>query len=154
MRKITIDNKEYTIEYTIAASLYNECIETIMNTLVGAEMITSSKEEVDAARNAITQMSNIPQTAITLMYAGLLEHHGNEWGDGTVNDRKDAMKLAATYIKENNSNWYALLDELMTEVSNDNFFELTGINQMISRAETVAETVTKKKTRKRTGDNS
>ena len=93
MKKITIDNKEYTFEFTIEASLYDECTLSIMDTFVKGGMVKGAAEDEDlenAMSNLLETIANMPTKALTLFYAGLLEHHGAE-GDKTVRSKSDTL---------------------------------------------------------------
>ena len=104
MKRITIDKKEYTFEFTIEASLYDDCTRSVMDMFVKGGMVQGAAEDNDvnsAMENLLDTIANLPQKALTLFYAGLLEHHGPE-GDGSIQGKNDAKKLLASYLKENN----------------------------------------------------
>jgi hypothetical protein len=128
MKTLTIGNKDYTLEYTIEASLYSECTEKVinlMNTIGNASDTNEIKDQISA-------MADIPQTALTVFYAGLLEHHGEE-GDGTILSKNDAKKLIKVYLKEHKEdgtgNFYNLLTQMMEIMGDDDFFEQIGLGQ-------------------------
>ena len=85
MKSIKIGNKDYKFEFTIEASLYGECTEALTAFLTNVGSAGTNLKEV------LKSISDIPQTALTLFYAGLLEHHGED-GDGTVTTQKDAKR--------------------------------------------------------------
>lgn len=69
---LKIGNKEYKLEYNIEASLYDECVKSVMNTLLATSGgVDKTPEEM------ISGMANIPNTALTVFYAGLLQYHGD-----------------------------------------------------------------------------
>lgn len=69
---LKIGNKEYKLEYSIEASLYDECVKSVMNTLLATSGgVDKTPEEM------ISGMANIPNTALTVFYAGLLQYHGD-----------------------------------------------------------------------------
>ena len=137
MKRVTIGGKEYTFKYSVDASLYNECTESTMELLLnfGEAQGAAQAENVDymtAARKVIGSITNIPQTALTLFYAGLLEYHGIE-GDKSVRSLDDAKKLLKTYLAENEGlSFYDVLTSLMETMGDDNFFALTGMDDMLS----------------------
>ena len=154
MKKITIDGKEYTIEFSIEATLYNECTESVMAFFIAPQAIESqvenSTEENEATRfengikRSISEMADVPQKALTLFYAGLLEHHGTDSGDGSVKSVKDAKKLLVTYMRENeNVNLYDVLTDMINEMGNDNFFDKSGLSKMMENMNKEAEKQTK-----------
>ena len=82
MRRLTINGKEYTFRFSIEASLYNECTEATMNMILsfgeaqgeveGVDIKADDAKEqfVSAMRKTFSSVANIPQTALTLFYAG------------------------------------------------------------------------------------
>lgn len=80
-------------------------------------------------------MSNIPQTALTIFYAGLMEAHGNHLkGDGSVPDIQTAKSLIAQFMKEHKDdeygNFYGVMQMCIEQMGEDGFFDLVGLNAM------------------------
>ena len=158
MKRITIDGKEYTITFSIAASLYNECTESIMDSFVKGGMIEESidsKNVEGATKNIISTIANIPQKSCILFYAGLLENHGADYGDGSVPTLKDATKLLAKYLKEHKEDnegkgisFVDIMNDMMEQIAEDNFFEMIGLDKMM---EVQSEKKTKR-SRKKVGE--
>ena len=126
----------YRIEYTIEAALYEECIETVTNFMIGMGEASGEKD----IRSLIKNMSNVPRITIIMLYAGLLEHHGmHADGDKTVKCFEDAKKIAAQYIQENkdseSGNFYGLMEILMKQMADDGFFRQIGLEQMMQETE-------------------
>ena len=150
MKKITIGGKEYTFKFSVAASLYNECTETILNGFVTGgkiEAYAKNNDMNETMKEVVSTFTNIPQKAITLFYAGLLEYHSNE-----VTSMQDAQALVGQYLAENrdeNGDWklsfYDVFSEMMQIMAEDNFFGLIGLDKMIEQAEPKKKS-TKKKT--------
>ena len=133
MKRITIDHKEYTIEYSIEASLYDECTISVMDVFVKAGMSEAYAKNGDAKAamdEMLSTMAGLPNRVVTLFYAGLLEHHGED-GDKSVSSRDDAKKLLKKYITESNKSYMDVNNELMETIVEDNFFELIGLNEML-----------------------
>lgn len=134
MKTISIDGKEYTLEFTIEAALYNECTEKVVN------LMSSMNEAKDneSTKELITSMSDIPQTTLTMFYAGLLEHHGED-GDGTVLNKKDAKRLIKKYFEEHKEdetgNFYGVMEILIDVMDDDDFFNQIGLNQLAGETE-------------------
>lgn len=130
----TIGGKEYIFEFSIEASLYADCTEIVME-LFSTLSEAQNKEEV---KEVIKGIANIPKVAVTMFYAGLMEHHGVE-GDRTIMCLSDAKKLIATYIREHkeddNANLYSIMEEMMGCMSDDGFFDLTGLSKMMKQTE-------------------
>lgn len=143
MKKLTINNKEYTLEFTIEASLYNDCTKSVMDMFIKGGMAQGAAESNDvdnAVDTLIGTIANLPQTALTLFYAALLEHHS----DSVQSRDGDAKKLLATYLKENNKSFRDVFEEMTELMAEDNFFDLIGLTQIASEV----SKETDKKTRK------
>lgn len=144
MKRITIGGQEYTIEFSLEATLYNECTEKVMDMITSAsvarakidnkEINAEEKTEI-ALKTIVTSAADIPNRALILFYAGLLEHHGTESGDGSIKSKKDAKKLMKEYIDEHEGmNLYDVMSEMMEEIMNDHFFEQIGADKMMENA--------------------
>jgi len=154
MRRITIDGKEYTFEFSIEATLYNECTEKVMDLMVSAGIAQaetesdelSTKDKVMVMADAFKRnVSDVPQKALTLFYAGLMKHHGT-YGDNSVKSFRDAMLIANTYMQEHpdendgkGKNLYDIMNEMLEIMMEDNFFEKIGLEKMIDQMNTNAE---------------
>ena len=148
MKRITIGGKEYTFKFSVAASLYDDCIKSILDGFVtGGKLEASAKnEDIDTTINEVlSTFANIPQKASTMFYAGLLENHEDE-----IKSIKDARELIRKYIEENKDengkltkSFYDILSEMMEIMYEDNFFELIGLDKMID------QTAPKKRGRKK-----
>lgn len=138
MKKITINKKEYKFEFSIEASLYDECTKSVMDMFVKGGMVQGAAESNDAEgamENLLETIANLPQKALTLFYAGLLEHHGTEEGDGSITSMADAKKLLAIYLKEKKKSFRDVLSEMMELMVEDSFFDLIGLSQMATELE-------------------
>ena len=130
MKRITIDNKEYIFEFTIEASLYDDCTKSVMDLFVKGGMVSgaATDADLDGAREYLLEtIATLPQKAITLLYAGLLEHHGSE-----IRSKEDAKELLATYLDESKKSFRDVLGDMMGIMGDDNFFDLTGLNQIMT----------------------
>lgn len=125
MKTITINKQDYKFEFTIEASLYPECTETIMSSFVSAGMAQNLAEKEDG-RSAVDEllktMANIPQKTLTLFYSGLLENHNLS--------KEEAKELLKEYLKESGKSFTDVLQEMMSILDEDNFFDLIGLNKM------------------------
>lgn len=148
---LTIGGKEYKLEYTIEASLYDECTERLINFfgntmgIANADQLTDGMEEeqkIEARKtlmkNSISGISNLPQTALAIFYAGLLEYHGPE-GDNTVRSKQDAKQIVKEYFKEHKEdgtdNFYDLLSICLEQMVEDGFFNRTGLEKIVAQNE-------------------
>lgn len=129
MKVIKIGNKEYKFEFTIEASLYGECTEALTAFLTNVGSAGTNLKEV------LKSISDIPQTALTLFYAGLLEHHGED-GDGTVTTKKDAKRLIKQYFEDkkdtDEADFYAILALMIEVMEEDGFFKRTGLERILT----------------------
>ena len=132
MKVIKIGNKEYKFEFTIEASLYGECTEALTAFLTNVGTAGGNLKEV------LKSISDIPQTALTLFYAGLLEHHGED-GDCTVSTKKDAKRLIKQYFEDNKdtdeADFYSIMALMIGVMEEDGFFKRTGLEKMLTAGE-------------------
>lgn len=86
---LKIGGKDYKLEYGIEASLFDDCVKSVMNMLVSTSGGTDR-----SLKEMVSGMSSIPNVALNAFYAGLLQYHGNHSdGDGTVPDLDTAKNL-------------------------------------------------------------
>lgn len=142
MKRITIGGKEYTFKFSVAASLYDDCTKAILDSFVAGgkiEQATKDKDVDNTIEGIIDTMVNIPQKAITMFYAGLLEYHSDE-----IKSIKAARELVEEYLNENREpktgefklTLYDILSEMMGIMVDDNFFGLMGLNKLIQTDKT------------------
>lgn len=141
MKRITINNKEYTFEYSLEATFHNETVETVMDMMLASNIVQTELENSKGSDNEKIEMladafkkniSNMPQKALTLFYTGLLEHHGAS-GDGSVLCEADAKKLLSLYIKENDDvTLYDVLNDMINQMAEDHFFDMIGVEKMVN----------------------
>lgn len=144
--KLTINGKDYTFEFTIAASLCETCVEKTTKLIFG---IVDAKSDEDLNK-MIQSITDIYSTTFALFYGGLLEHHSNE-----IRSEKDAKELLAAYFRENTDrkeyNYYTLFNQLLEQVKEDGFFDLLGLDSMmesLTAEEEPKQTTAKKKATK------
>ena len=157
MRRLTINGKEYTFKFSIEASLYNECTEATMNMILAYGEAQGEAESVklgdkdapdrfmSAMRKLLSTSANVPKTALTLWYAGLLECHSAS-GDNSIRSMDDAKKVLADYLRESGQNFHDVLNMMMECMGEDHFFELTGLSRVLNMEDGESE---KKSSRKR-----
>lgn len=125
--KLRIGEKDYELEYTFEAVLYERCIEKIVElfgSIAAANEVASGKTDEGVTKDALKQMVGIPRTTITLFYAGLLENNPVETEDA-------AKALLKQYFKENpdaeNGNFYGMMTAIMGQMDEDGFFKQIGL---------------------------
>ena len=128
---ITINGEDYKLEFAIEASLYKECIQSITELIYRIDAGQNTRD----IEQALAGISDIPTTAVNCFYAGLLEHHGVEVGDGKVPNLRAAKELARAIIKDEQSeisNFYDLMTMCVEQMGEDGFFVLIGLGSLIS----------------------
>lgn len=131
---LLIGNKEYHIEYTIEASLHKDCTEQVTEMMLHMSEAQSNEN----VKEMVSSMNDIPSTTLTMFYAGLLEHHGED-GDNTVTSKKEAKKLLKQYFsehkEEDSGNFYGFMELLLKQMEEDGFFKQTGLEQMMKKVQ-------------------
>lgn len=150
---LEIGGKEYKLEYSVEASLYKDCTATATE-LMTKVLNTVGNEDI---KKVFESFADIPSMVLTLLYAGLMEHHG-ECGDGTVTSIADTKKLVKLYFAEHkedgSGNFFELMNICTEQMAEDNFFAQSGIAQFMeeltkeSAMPEEAKKVTKKKVTK------
>ncbi len=145
---LSIGGKDYKLEYTIEAALYQDCIESMMRffgNVYGAGAIEDITKDVPddqknnlartMLKNGMSEIINIPNVALTVFYAGLMEYHGPS-GDNTVTSKDDAKKIVRNFFldhkEDGNGNFYDLLSICIRQMGEDGFFEQTGLTKVLS----------------------
>lgn len=134
MKTITVSGKEYKIEFTIEASLYNECVTKTID-LMSNIFITAEDNTPEGIKELLKSLSDIPYTTLVMFYAGLLEYHADE-----IQSLNDAKALVKVFMRENKdndeySNFYGIMQMLLECMSDDGFFKQIGLEQMMTQAE-------------------
>ena len=131
---LNIEGKEFHLEYSIEASLYADCVSSLTSLMVEIETASSEKNIKDVLKG----VSNIPQTALVLFYAGLMDAHGDHPdGDRTVRSMQDSKHILSAYLKEHKDdgtgNFYSVLEMCIQQMTEDDFFNLVGLSAMIAQ---------------------
>ena len=124
---LVIDGQDYKLEFSIEASLRNECIEKI----TGMMASLASADDRNELKETLKGLSNIPNVALECFYSGLLEHHGYS-GDGRVKTINDAKQLIIKLFRDETSdvdNWNDVLTICVDQMAEDGFFELIGLTE-------------------------
>lgn len=136
MKTITVDNKDYKLEFTFDAAECRDLIQKMFNLRSGAYIVKNAKasdlengnyENVATVGSIIDGTSEmaaeIPHVCIIAFYAGLLENNPLS--------KEDAKALMKAYMKENKLSFRALYDELNEIMESDGFFDLSGLTEML-----------------------
>lgn len=129
---LNIDGQDYKLEYSIEASLYADCVSNLTSLMADIGLA----EDNNDVKGMLHGMSNIPQTALVLFYAGLMEAHGrHSGGDGRVPDMESAKRLITKYIKEKadteEGNFYSIMEICINQMTEDGFFKLVGLDRIV-----------------------
>lgn len=142
MLELKIGSKNYKIEYSVEAALYGDCVEKVAEFYA----VGSANNSKEAVKNFVSQLSNLPQLALSAFYAGLMERHG-ENGDRTVLSVDDAKELLTRLIKENkggeHGDFYGLVASFIGEMEEDGFFEMIGLGRITDSLIQTAEALKK-----------
>lgn len=83
-------------------------------------------------------IANIPQVALTLFYAGLMEYHGVE-GDGSVTNKATAKHLVKQLMKEHTDDELSTFDGILSmcieQMAEDGFFKRVGLEGVLGQAQ-------------------
>ena len=154
MKKITINGKEYTLEYSFDAAEDRDCVQAMFKILSGAYVarraVVVDKNDSIGAGSAIIdgmsdQVTEIPHVVNVAFSAGLLENH-----EGIT--KEESKKLLRTYMKETKTSYMGMYELIRDCMEEDGFFDLSGLTEMIQAMNNAAmektEKITKKKTTK------
>lgn len=136
MKTITVENKDYALEYTFEAAECKNLIQKMFNVVSGAYLVKHGgqlKEDEDTGNGALDaiisgtaeMVSEIPHICNTAFYAGLLEHNPMPEGE--------AKTLMKSYMKQNKISYSALFEEIKKCMEDDGFFELSGLTDMMKK---------------------
>lgn len=127
MRVLKIGKEEYKFQFDIEASLYSECTEKVTSIMFAM----AGEEGKDAKKAFLSSLSDIPQVALHMFHAGLLENH-----NVTLSDSKELLKQ---YIKEHKEDetgsFYGVMNMLLEDMGEDGFFEMIGLDKMFQTEE-------------------
>jgi len=139
MQTLNIGGKDYTLEYSIEASLYKDCVESTLdimqvydNAQNAAKETNNRKENNERLKELFNSMANVPSLSLNMFYGSLIEHHGED-GDGTVLDIKDAKRLLKQYLIEHKEDetgsFFGVIGILIEVMTDDGFFTLIGLGE-------------------------
>ena len=140
MKTINVNSKQYVLEFTFEAAMHEACVENVIG-LIDGMAIAQANNDVNGY---VSGIAKAPKTVINMMYAGLLEHHGNE-----IKTVKDASNLIKEYFAEHkddeSGNFISLMSLLIECMDEDGFFKMIGLEE-IMKADQTEETKKQSKT--------
>lgn len=152
MKILTIDGKEYKLEYSFMAAEHRETVQKMFNVVSGAYLIKKAnlmeenaetkKEDVAGAMidGTSEMVADIPHIVKTAFYSGLLENN-------PVSE-DEAYDLMKQYMRENKISYRKLFDDIKACMEEDGFFDLSGLTEMMEEMNKSVEQNAKKKTTK------
>lgn len=149
MKTILIKDKEYTLEYSFMAAEHKDTVQKMFNILSGAYIVKQAQKvgnDVTSVASAMIDgtsemVADIPNIVRTAFYSGLLENHNVT--------EEESYELMKCYMKENKINFKKLFEDIKACMEDDDFFELSGLMDMIREMNTSAETQIQSKTKKK-----
>lgn len=149
---LSINGENYVLEFGMEAALNEECLLSITN-LFSDIGTADAKNDIKMMLNGL---ANIPQTALTMFYAGLLEHHrsGGE-ADGRVSNKEAAKELVVKYISEHKGeetgSFAGVMAMCFETMETDGFFQIVGLDGLFKDKNQAKkeEPEKKKKTKKK-----
>jgi len=148
MKTIKVNGKEYVLKYSFEAAENRNVVQKMFNLLSGAFVFkkmtnpnANKVEEISAAFDGSAEMiSEIPHVCRDAFYAGLLE-------ENPVSE-EEAKELMKQYMKDNKLSFFKLYEEIRGIMEDDNFFELSGIADMLKKMNESAEQETEEQEEK------
>ena len=143
MKNITVNGKEYTLEYSFAAAEHKETVQKMFNIVSGAYIIKQAQKAEENVANAMLDgtgemIADIPNIVKTSFYSGLLENHNLT--------EDEAYAIMKDYMKENKISFKKLFDDIKECMEDDGFFDLSGLTEMLEEMNKTIEETPKKKT--------
>ena len=131
MRKILVNNEEYTLEYSFASAEHKDTVQKMFNVVSGAYLIKqvandnmSDESMANAMINGTSEMvADIPGIVKTAFYSGLLENHNVS--------EQEAYGIMKAYMKENKISFKKLFEDIKACMEEDGFFDLSGLTEML-----------------------
>lgn len=132
MKKILVNDIEYTLEFSFSAVEIKELIQKMFMMLSGGYVAKRAKDVQNPTSEEIVDgsgymIAEFPHVCKTAFYAGLIENH-----DGITQD--ETTSLMKSYMKENKLSFVKLYGELTECMEDDGFFDLSGLKDMLVQA--------------------
>lgn len=132
MKKILVNDIEYTLEFSFSAVEIKELIQKMFMMLSGGYVAKRAKDVQNPTSEEIVDgsgymIAEFPHVCKIAFYAGLIENH-----DGITQD--ETTSLMKSYMKENKLSFVKLYGELTECMEDDGFFDLSGLKDMLVQA--------------------
>lgn len=131
MKKILVNDVEYTLEFGFGAVECKDLIQKMFLMLSGGYVAKKAKNVQKPTPEEIVDgsgymLAEFPHVCKTAFYAGLIENH-----EGITPDESNA--LMKEYMKANGLSFVKLYGELTDCMKEDGFFELSGLTEMMKQ---------------------
>lgn len=136
---LEVSGENYEIEYTFEAAHYKSCVQKAWEFFSGSSMVSGIPISDVFSGNAgktmtlngiMGAMCNVPDMVITFLYAGLLEHHGND-----VRSERDARALYKQFTKEHPEDErameFGMFEAIRKQMEDDGFFRRIGLQSIL-----------------------
>lgn len=128
MKTITVDGKEYKLEFGFDAVEVGELVQKMFEVKSGIYIARSAQEGNNIAVAMLDgtseMLATIPKICVLAIYAGCLEHNPVSMDE--------AKTLLKKYMKQEKKSCTDVYNEvLMPCMEDDGFFEMSGIEKMI-----------------------
>lgn len=152
MKKLTINGKEYTLEYSFDAAEDRDCVQAMFKILSGAyvarravgvdenDSIGAGSAIIDGMSDQVTEIPHVVNVAFSV---GLLENHEDI-------TKEESKNLLRTYMKETKTSYMGMFELIRDCMEEDGFFDLSGLTEMIQVMNNAATEKTEKITKKKT----
>ena len=137
MKTVLINGTEYKIEFSFEAAYDTDFVSECFKMMSGAYIVGN------IIQGAADMMAVLPKLCTIGFKAGLLEHNPV--------DETEAKNLMKTYMKDHKLGFAELWDELKTQMEEDGFLDLTGIQAMLDKMVNAVED--EKKTQRKSKKN-
>lgn len=137
--KLEIFGNIYEIEYTFEAAHYKNCVQKAWDYFSGASMMKDASindvfsgdaNKIMTLNSIMGAMCSVPDMVITFLYAGLLEHHGDD-----VRSERDARALYKQFAKEHPDDdramEFGMLEAIRKQMEDDGFFKRIGLQDLM-----------------------
>lgn len=125
MKTVLINGTEYKIEYSFEAAYDTDFVSECFKMMSGAYIVGN------IIQGAADMMAVLPKLCTIGFKSGLLEHNPV--------DEAEAKNLMKTYMKDHKLGFAELWEELKTQMEEDGFLDLTGIQAMLDKMVSAVE---------------
>ena len=136
MLELTQGGRNWKLEYTFEAAHYRKCVEMAWEYFSGAMALkkaaaadgkSTAEQQMGVMDGIIDSMAAVPDMVLLFVYAGLIEHHGEE-----IRTEADARTWYKHYCQENPElTDVEMLEQIRQAMEDDGFFKRLGLDKMM-----------------------